>query len=254
MYALNHHAPNALHAISSDRRNITPPITPPTQELVHHETIKRGAYPSPLNYHGFPKSVCTSINEVVCHGIPDPNRRFEEGQIVNIDVSCYFMGFHGDNSEMIPVGELDQAAKQLIQGTYDVWQASMAICKPGVPYNKIGEIIETECTKLGYSTTRNFCGHGVGKIFHTTPQVYHYTNHRNLGVMAPGHIFTIEPMINEGTDENKMLDDGWTVITIDGKRSAQFEHTLLVTETGVEALTAKSQSSPRYFWERDGAL
>jgi len=218
-------------------------------EVVYQETIKRGAYPSPLNYRGFPRCVCTSLNEVVCHGIPDPNRKFVQGDIVNIDVSCYIRGYHGDNSEMFCVGEVDEGAKKLLKVTYDSWQAAIAICRPGVPYNKIGHVIDDYVTSHGFSTTKNFLGHGVGKIFHTTPNVFHHGTSRDLGIMAPGHIFTIEPMINEGTDQNHTLDDGWTIVTSDNKRSAQFEHTLLITETGVEILTKKSATSPKQFWE-----
>lgn len=219
-------------------------------ELVHEETIKRGAYPSPLNYRGFPKSVCTSIDEVVCHGIPTPERILKEGEMVNIDVSCYINGFHGDNSEMFCVGEVDEAGRRLIQVTYDAWQAAIAICKPGMEYNMIGGVIEDAVVAQGYTSVTNFCGHGVGRIFHTTPPILHYRNNKKLGTMDVGHIFTIEPMINEGTERNQMLSDGWTVLTSDGKRSAQFEHTLLITETGVEPLTGKLPTSPRYFWEK----
>jgi len=218
-------------------------------EAVHQATIDRGAYPSPLHYHGFPKSVCTSINEVVCHGIPGTNITLNEGDIVNIDVSCYYMGFHGDNSEMFCVGEVDQKSKALIQATYDCWQAAIAICKPGVPYNAIGAVIEEYVTARGMTTTKNFCGHGVGRVFHMAPQVVHYKVDHDLGVMAPGNIFTIEPMIQLGGEDNIMWGDAWTIATSDGSRSAQFEHTLLVTETGVEALTAKTSNSMKQPWE-----
>lgn len=219
-------------------------------ELVHEETIKRGGYPSPLNYHGFPKSVCTSINEVVCHGIPAPNIKLQDGDTVNIDVTVFLNGYHGDCSEMACVGEVDEAGKKLIQTTYDAWQAAIAICKPGVKYCEIGGVIEDLITPAGYTTTRNFCGHGVGKVFHANPTILHYKNKQNNGIMAAGHVFTIEPMINEGDASNVMWKDDWTAATKDGKRSAQFEHTLLITDNGVEALTAKTDSSPRYFWEQ----
>ncbi|EKX31306.1 hypothetical protein GUITHDRAFT_156633 [Guillardia theta CCMP2712] len=217
--------------------------------LVHEETIKRGCYPSPLNYNGFPKSVCTSINEVICHGIPCTNTRLKEGDIINIDVTCYLNGYHGDCSETFCVGEVDDAGKKLVKVTYDAWQAAIKICKPGVPYSQIGGVIDDIVTKEGFTSTRNFCGHGVGKIFHSNPTVLHYKNKQNNGVMAPGHIFTIEPMINEGGVQNMMWKDNWTATTRDGKRSAQFEHTLLITKDGVEALTAKTENSPRYWWE-----
>jgi len=219
-------------------------------QLVHDETIKRGGYPSPLNYCGFPKSVCTSINEVVCHGIPCSKIKLQEGDIVNIDVTVFYEGFHGDCSEMFCVGEVDEKAKKLIQTTYDAWQAAIAICKPGVKYSQIGGVIEEVVKKEGFTSVRNFCGHGVGAVFHTNPTILHYKNSQNNGVMAPGHVFTIEPMINEGVHNNIMWNDGWTATTTDGGRSAQFEHTLLITETGVEPLTAKTESSPRQWWEK----
>jgi len=219
--------------------------------IVHEETIKRGAYPSPLNYRNFPRSVCTSVNEVVCHGIPDENRIFVDGDLVNIDVSCYFKGFHGDNSEMFVAGEPDEDARRLIQVTYDAWRAAIAICRPGVPYSKIGGVIQEYVETRGMSTTRNYCGHGVGRVFHTTPSIVHYHSIQNHGTMAPGHIFTIEPMINLGGHANRVLEDDWTVVTFDGSRSAQFEHTILITETGYELLTGKSKNCIRQFWESE---
>jgi len=220
-------------------------------ELVHTETIKRGGYPSPLNYCDFPKSVCTSINEVVCHGIPCTRTKLKPGDIVNVDVTVFLDGYHGDCSETFCVGEVDDEAKRLIKTTYKAWQAAIAICKPGVPYSHIGGVIEEIAQAEGYSSTRNFCGHGVGKTFHTNPTVLHYKNKQNNGVMAEGHVFTIEPMINEGVAQNVMWKDKWTATTKDGKRSAQFEHTLLITKDGVEPLTAKTETSPRYFWETE---
>lgn len=218
--------------------------------IVHEATIERGAYPSPLNYHGFPRSVCTSINEVVCHGIPGTNITLNEGDVINIDVSCFYKGFHGDNSEMFCVGQVDDASKALVQVTYDSWMAAINICRPGVPYNAIGAVIDDYVSQRGFSTTINFCGHGVGRVFHMAPQVVHYRTDRDLGVMAPGHIFTIEPMIQIGGPENSMWTDGWTISTTDGSRSAQFEHTLLITEDGVEQLTRKTANSAKQFWEK----
>jgi len=220
-------------------------------ELVHTETVKRGGYPSPLNYCGFPKSVCTSINEVVCHGIPCTKTTFKNGDIVNIDVTVFLDGYHGDCSETYCVGEVDEAGKKLVKVTYDAWQAAIKICKPGVQYCEIGGVIDEIAQANGYTSTRNFCGHGVGKVFHTNPTILHYKNKQNNGEMAPGHIFTIEPMINEGVAQNVMWKDNWTAVTRDMKRSAQFEHTLLITSDGVEALTAKTETSPKYFWEEE---
>jgi len=221
--------------------------------LVHEETLKRGGYPSPLNYRGFPKSCCTSVNEVICHGIPD-DRRLKEGDIINVDITCFLDGYHGDCSEMFVAGECDDDAKDLLQTTYDCWVKSMNIVKPGVDYKEIGGIIEDHIVPRGFSTVRRFCGHGIGSVFHTNPNIYHYKITENLGKMAPGHIFTIEPMICEGSAEPLMWPDDWTATTIDGERSAQFEHTLLVTSDGVEALTGKIETSPLQFWEKESEV
>jgi methionyl aminopeptidase len=239
-------------------------------EVVHGEIIKRGAYPSPLNYHNFPKSVCTSVNEVICHGIPDDSV-LEAGDIVNVDVTVYFEGYHGDCSETFavphakPAGEsgeggkegggvedvLDAAGLELVQVTYDCWVAAMDFCEPGRPYKEIGAVIEDYVKPKGYTTVAQFCGHGIGSIFHTNPNILHYRNNEPNGVMAVGHTFTIEPMICEGTSSVLHWPDKWTATTADGRRSAQFEHTLLMTENGVVPLTGKIPGeSPLYPWER----
>ena len=216
--------------------------------LVHAETIKRGAYPSPLNYHGFPKSCCTSVNEVICHGIPD-SRVLRDGDIVNIDITCYYGGYHGDLSEMFLVGDVDEAGKQLVKVTHDCWRAAIEYCKPGQPYKGIGSIIEDYIKPYGYTSVRHFCGHGIGKVFHTTPNVLHYKN-SEPGRMEVGHCFTIEPMICEGTAAHLDWKDGWTATTKDGKRSAQFEHTLLITPDGVEEMTGRIATSNPFWWEQ----
>lgn len=217
--------------------------------IVHAETIKRGAYPSPLNYHGFPKSCCTSVNEVICHGIPD-DRKLNEGDLVNLDITCYLNGYHGDCSEMFVAGEPDEAGKKLLQATYDSWVAAMDFCKPGKDYKDIGAIIEDIVVERGFTTVRNFCGHGIGSVFHTNPNILHYRNNEPNGQMTAGHTFTIEPMICEGSARALTWPDEWTATTIDGKRSAQFEHTLLITPDGIEALTGKLEGSPLQFWEK----
>mmetsp|Transcript_21681 Transcript_21681/g.27250 ORF Transcript_21681/g.27250 Transcript_21681/m.27250 type:complete len:367 (+) Transcript_21681:83-1183(+) len=218
-------------------------------QIVHNACIERNAYPSPLNYHGFPKSVCTSLNEIICHGIPD-STVLKNGDMLNIDVTVYHNGYHGDCSEMFFVGELDDAGRDLIQVTYDAWQEAANFCKPGRSYKEIGGIIEDYVTKRGYSTVPDFCGHGIGKTFHTNPNVLHYRNNEPNGKMDVGHTFTIEPMICEGTARCVMWPDKWTAATADGKRTAQFEHTFLMTSTGVEPLTGKLPTSPKQFWER----
>lgn len=235
-------------------RMVKPGVT--TDEIdavVHEETLKRGAYPSPLNYHGFPKSCCTSVNEVICHGIPD-DRKLEDGDIINIDITCYLDGYHGDCSEMFVAGEADEAGRKLLQTTYDCWVKSMNFVKPGNDYKDIGAIIEDHIVPEGFSTVKKFCGHGIGSVFHTNPNIFHYRNTEPNGQMAPGHTFTIEPMICEGTAQCLSWPDDWTATTTDGKRSAQFEHTLLVTPDGVEALTGKIETSPVQWWEKESEI
>jgi len=235
-------------------RAVRPGIT--TDEIdniVHEEALKRGAYPSPLNYHGFPKSCCTSVNEVICHGIPD-DRKLKEGDVVNVDITCYLNGYHGDCSEMFVAGECDDKAKDLLQTTYDCWVKSLEFVKPGNDYKDIGAIIEDHVTERGFTTVRNFCGHGIGSVFHTNPNIFHYRNNEPNGQMAPGHTFTIEPMICEGSAKALNWPDQWTATTTDGKRTAQFEHTLLISKKGVEALTGKIETSPIQFWEKESEV
>lgn len=230
-------------------RLVTPGIT--TEEIdqvVHEEILKRNAYPSPLNYHGFPKSCCTSINEVVCHGIPSATA-LVDGDIVNIDITVYYNGYHGDCSETFLVGDVDARGRELVRVTYECLDRAIEACGPGFAVKDIGGVIEDHATKHGFSVVRNFCGHGVNSVFHTTPNVVHYRNNEPAGILKPGTTFTIEPMINEGTHKNVTWPDGWTATTSDGKRSAQFEHTLLITENGIERLTGKIETSPKFFWE-----
>ena len=239
----------AREVLDATGRAVKPGVT--TDELdavAHAATIERGAYPSPLNYHGFPKSICTSVNEVICHGIPD-DIPLKEGDVVNVDITVYLNGYHGDCSEMFYVGQVDDKSVKLVEATYDCWQAAIEACKPGVNYKQLGGIIEESIQGTGYKSVQQFCGHGIGKLFHTNPNVLHYKNSEPNGVMAVGHTFTIEPMICEGTIQSNLWADDWTAVTKDGGRSAQFEHTLLITEDGVEALTGKIESSPLQPWE-----
>lgn len=244
----------AREVLDTAGREVRPGMT--TDEIdniVHAATLERGAYPSPLNYHGFPKSCCTSVNEVICHGIPD-DRPLQEGDIINLDITCYLNGYHGDCSEMFVAGTPDDDARKLLQTTYDCWIKSMEFVKPGNDYKDIGSIIEDHITAEGFSTVKNFCGHGIGSVFHTTPNIFHYRNSEPNGQMSAGHTFTIEPMICEGTAKCLTWPDDWTATTTDGKRSAQFEHTLLVTPDGVEALTGKLPTSPVQFWEKESTV
>jgi len=203
---------------------------------VHELCIKRNSYPSPLNYSGYPKSVCTSVNEVICHGIPD-SRKLEDGDIINLDVTCYIGGVHGDTNATFAVGEIDNESRELIKVTEEcIWRGIEAV-KAGRPLSDIGRAIEDHAKLHKLGVVRAFVGHGIGEQFHSDIQVLHYYDARNSVVMRPGMTFTIEPMIALGTWQHKMWDDEWTAVTADGKRTAQFEHTVLVTETGVDVLT-----------------
>lgn len=217
-------------------------------KLVHQWIISHDAYPSPLNYRPsgagrpFPKSVCTSINEVVCHGIPG-KRVLKGGDIVNIDVTTYFQGYHGDTSATFYVGEASDEAKHLVETTRMALEAGLAQVKHDGRIFDIGAAIQELVEKRGCSVVRDYVGHGVGREFHMAPQIPHYkpeqgTNLRNMRLKA-GMVFTIEPMVNLGTWETELLDDDWTVVTADRKLSAQFEHTLLVTRSGCEVLTSR---------------
>jgi len=206
--------------------------------IVHEETILRDSYPSPLNYKNFPKSCCTSVNEIICHGIPDM-RPLQDGDIVNIDVSCYHRGFHSDLNETYLVGNVDEKGRNLVRTSRECLEKAIQMAKPGVQYREVGDVIEKHAKSQGCSVVKTYCGHGVHRLFHAAPSIPHYAKNKAIGTMRVGHCFTIEPMINEGTWRDDTWPDGWTSCTEDGKRSAQFEHTLLVTETGVDILTAR---------------
>ncbi|TCD69726.1 Methionine aminopeptidase 1 [Steccherinum ochraceum] len=215
-------------------------------EVVHNETIKRNAYPSPLGYRNFPKSVCTSVNEVICHGIPD-KRKLQEGDIVNIDVSVYYDGFHGDLNETYPVGRVDDDSKKLMRAARRSLDEAIKTCKPGALFRDLGKVIEPIAKKADCAVVRTYCGHGINTLFHCAPNVPHYAKNRAIGTMKPGMTFTIEPMINLGTNWDIVhWPDDWTATTVDGKRSAQFEETLLITETGVEILTEGRRRADLY--------
>ncbi|XP_057807372.1 methionine aminopeptidase 1A-like isoform X2 [Salvia miltiorrhiza] len=237
----------AREVLDAAARIVRPGIT--TDEIdavVHEATIAAGGYPSPLNYHFFPKSCCTSVNEVICHGIPDA-RILEDGDIVNVDVTVYYKGVHGDLNETFFVGNVDEASKRLVQCTYECLEKAIAAVKPGVRFREMGEIISRHASMSGLSVVKSYCGHGIGELFHCAPNIPHYARNKAVGVMKAGQTFTIEPMINSGVWRDRMWPDGWTSVTADGKRSAQFEHTLLVTDTGVEVLSARLPSSPKVF-------
>jgi methionyl aminopeptidase len=208
-------------------------------QIVHDKTIELGGYPSPLNYRGYPKSVCTSVNEVICHGIPD-SRPLADGDIVNIDVTVYLDGVHGDTSITFLVGDVDEASAMLVRETYRSLLKGIEVVKPGVGINQIGKAIETHARKFNLGVVREFIGHGVGPEFHGLIQVPHYYEPRARSIMVEGMTFTIEPMLTLGGPDLAVWDDDWTAVTLDGRRTAQFEHSLLVTADGVENLTIGS--------------
>jgi methionyl aminopeptidase len=214
-----------------------------TQEIndfVHADTLKLGARPAPLNYRGFPKSVCTSINEVVCHGIPSPKRVLKDGDIINVDVTHLYKGFHGDTSATFYIGKPSDEAMKVVEVARKSLELGIAEVRPGARLGDIGAAIQEFAESHGCSVVRDFVGHGIGRTFHDEPQVKHY-GERGTGIrLKAGMTFTIEPMVNIGDYEVDVLDDDWTAVTRDGSLSAQFEHTVLVTEDGAEILTARS--------------
>ena len=217
--------------------NVSPGITTDKiDEIVHEMIISFGAYPSPLNYRGFPKSVCTSINEVICHGIPD-SRILQEGDIVNIDVTVYHEGVHGDTSVTFPVGEISELDIRLIKETRKSMELGIEAVKPGRPVNVIGRAIERHAKRNALGVVREFIGHGIGTEFHSSLQIPHYYDPYASTEMLPGMTFTIEPVLTLGDPSAQMWSDNWTAVTRDGRRTAQFEHTILVTEHGARRLT-----------------
>lgn len=205
--------------------------------FVHEAIIRRNAYPSPLNYRGFPKSVCTSVNEVICHGIPD-SRPLEDGDIINIDVTAYYKGVHGDTSAMFLVGDVDADSRMLVRETLVSLRRAIEVVRPGSQVFEIGRAIEQHAKKHRLGVVREFIGHGVGTEFHGELQIPHYYDARHSRVLQDKMTFTIEPMLTLGSPSMMIWDDDWTAVTLSGQRSAQFEHTLLVTGEGVEILTA----------------
>ncbi|KPK39124.1 MAG: methionine aminopeptidase [Gammaproteobacteria bacterium SG8_47] len=215
-----------------------------TEELdrICHDHIvnAQNAIPAPLNYHGFPKSICSSVNHVVCHGIPNA-KALRKGDIVNIDITVIKDGFHGDTSKMFAIGEPSIQAKRVTQISYECMRLGIEMVKPGVHLGDIGHAIQKHAESHSCSVVREYCGHGIGRNFHEDPQVLHYGSPGTGMVLQPGMTFTIEPMINVGKRHVKLLPDGWTVITKDRSLSAQWEHTVLVTESGFEVLTARAE-------------
>ncbi len=213
-------------------------------DFVYDFAMARGATPAPLNYRGFPKSICTSINHVVCHGIPGP-RPLKEGDILNIDVTFIVDGWHGDSSRMYGVGKISRAAERLLDVTYESLMRGVAAVRPGATTGDIGAAIQAYAEGERCSVVRDFCGHGLGRVFHDRPNILHYGETGEGVPLKPGMLFTIEPMINLGRAPVKILSDGWTAVTRDRSLSAQFEHTVGVTETGCQIFTASPQGLDR---------
>lgn len=228
----------AAQALQEVGRHVEPGVTTDALDAIGHEfLLDHGAYPSTLGYRGFPKSLCTSVNEVICHGIPD-STVVEDGDIVNIDVTAYVGGVHGDNNATFLAGDVDEESRLLVERTRESLDRAIKAVKPGREVNVIGRVIEKYAARFGYGVVRDYTGHGVGPAFHTGLVIPHYDAAPLYDTLIePGMVFTIEPMLNLGTPDWVMWDDDWTVVTADGRRSAQFEHTLLVTDTGAEILT-----------------
>ncbi|MEI8320706.1 MAG: type I methionyl aminopeptidase [Alphaproteobacteria bacterium] len=215
--------------------------------LCHNFILEHGAIPAPLNYRGFPKSICTSVNHVVCHGIPGPKTLYD-GDILNIDVTVILDGWHGDTNRMFYIGKPSLKAQKLVETTYEAMMRGIEVMGPGAQLGDIGHAIQSYAEKKGYSVVRDFCGHGIGKKFHDAPDVLHFGRKGTGDTLETGMFMTVEPMINAGRYEVKILQDGWTAVTKDKSLSAQFEHTVGITETGVEifTLSQKGYAYPPY--------
>lgn len=227
----------AARALQTVLAAVKPGVTTDYLDKVGHEfLLGHGAYPSTLGYRGFPKSLCTSVNEVICHGIPD-DTVLEEGDLVNVDITAFLNGVHGDNNATVIVGEGTTELKELVARTHEAMMRGINAALPGREVNIIGRAIAAYAKRFGYGVVQDFTGHGVGTSFHTGLIIPHYDAPEYDTVIEPGMVFTVEPMINLGTHEWDMWDDGWTVVTRDKKHTAQFEHTILITEDGPEILT-----------------
>ena len=228
----------AARALRTASEAIAPGVTTDEIDRVAHEfLLDHGAYPSTLGYRGFPKSVCTSVNEVVCHGIPD-DRPLRDGDIVNIDITAFVGGVHGDTDATYLVGEVDEESRLLVERTREAMERGIKAVRPGRQINVIGRVIEKFAARFGYGVVRDYTGHGIGEAFHSGLVIPHFDAAPGYDtVIEPGMTFTIEPMLNLGTPEWEQWDDGWTIVTKDRRRSAQFEHTILITDEGNEILT-----------------
>ncbi|GAA2721707.1 type I methionyl aminopeptidase [Actinocorallia aurantiaca] len=227
----------AGRALAEVGRAVRPGITTDELDRIGHEfLLDHGAYPSTLGYRGFPKSLCTSVNEVICHGIPD-DTVLRDGDIVNVDITAFIGGVHGDTDATFLVGDVDEESRLLVERTREAMTRGIKAVRPGRAVNVIGRVIEAYARRFGYGVVRDFTGHGIGTTFHSGLIIPHYDDPQATTVIEPGMTFTIEPMLTLGTHDYDMWGDGWTVVTKDRRRTAQFEHTLLVTDTGAEILT-----------------
>ena len=232
-------AADVLHMV---KPHLAPGITTNELDAICHRYIteEQNAIPAPLNYHGFPKSICTSVNHTVCHGIPS-DKRLKDGDIINIDITVIKDGYHGDTSKMFFVGEPSILAKRLCQISYESMRIGIEMVKPGIRLGDIGHAIQKHAEKHNFSIVREYCGHGIGKEFHEEPQILHYGTPNTGITLETGMVFTIEPMVNAGKRHVKLLADKWTVLTKDRSLSAQWEHTLTVTEDGYEIFTKRPE-------------
>ncbi len=227
----------AAQALAEVGRAVAPGVSTDELDRIGHEFLcDHGAYPSTLGYRGFPKSLCASLNEVICHGIPD-STVLRDGDICNIDITGYLNGVHGDTNATFLVGEVADQPRLLVERTLEATMRAIRAVRPGRPINVIGRVIESYAKRFGYGVVRDFTGHGIGTAFHTGLIIPHYDDPHADTIMLPGMTFTIEPMLTLGTYDFRMWSDGWTAVTADGSWTAQFEHTLLVTEDGAEILT-----------------
>lgn len=236
----------AAEVLEMIRPHVVPGVTTGELDRLCHEYIteKLDAIPAPLNYNGFPRSICTSINDVVCHGIPSDTKKLRNGDIINIDVTVIKDGYHGDTSIMVAVGDIAPHAERLIRITQECLYKGIELVRPGARLGDIGAAIQKHAESNYYSVVREYCGHGIGKVFHEDPQVLHYGRPNTGLVLEPGMTFTIEPMINAGKRHTRLnARDGWTVTTRDGRLSAQWEHTLGVTQDGYELFTRRSDDT-----------
>ncbi|MEZ5506231.1 MAG: type I methionyl aminopeptidase [Gammaproteobacteria bacterium] len=235
----------AAEVLEMIEEHVKPGVTTDELNSICHDYIVnvQQATPSPLNYRGFPKSICTSVNHVVCHGIPSDKKVLKKGDIINIDITVFKNGVHGDTSKMFVVGEASVQAERLIRITQECLYLGIKMVKPGVRLGDIGHAIQQHAESNHFSVVREYCGHGIGEGFHEEPQVLHYGRPGTGVILQPGMTFTIEPMINAGKRFTKLLPDQWTVVTKDHKLSAQWEHTILVTETGYEVFTMRKEEA-----------